>query len=97
MEHLAAILFIVACPTDTSNCREASAPQPFFESVEVCKLERQSYVNAFIDGNQLLSTCIPVEPDLVFEDAQLIWEVSDQLELTAEVRKDADSAGSGES
>jgi hypothetical protein len=93
MEQFAAILLLVACPVDTSACRETSAPQPLFESVEACQRERLSQALISIDGRQILSKCLPVNPDAIFEDAEIVWDVTNDRELTAEVRLLPDLAG----
>lgn len=93
MEQLAAVLLLIACPADITSCREASAPQPFFESIADCKREMQAHRPVSMDGYQLLSTCLPVDPNVVFEDAEIIWDVSNGRELTAEVRMYPDLSG----
>jgi hypothetical protein len=93
MEHLAAVLLLVACPADTSGCREESAVQPFFESIEDCRREKQVYAPVSMDGRQILSTCLPVDPNVVFEDAEIIWDVSNGRKLSAEVRLYPDLSG----
>lgn len=96
MEQLAAVLLLIACPTDITGCREASAPQPFFESISDCNRVEEAFEPVFTDGYQLLSTCLPLDPNVAFEDAEIIWDVSNSLELSAEIKLFPRAAG-GES
>lgn len=93
MSQLAAVLFLLACPADLNECREASAPQPIYESVAACKRDMPAQPAISMDGKQLLGTCVVVDPAMFMEDAEIVWDVSTDRQLTAEVRLIEDFEG----
>ena len=86
MSQLAAVLLLVACPTDLNDCRETGAPQPIYESAMACRRDMLAQPSISLDGKQLLGTCVAVDPAMIAEDAEIVWDVSGKRELSAEVR-----------
>jgi len=74
MEHIAAILLIVAC--SEAECRELPAPVPVFETLEECQGELQPAVSAYVTRHpQVFARCVEVDPALEEEDAVLVWDI----------------------
>jgi len=86
MSQLAAVLLLVACPADLTECREASAPQPVYESIAACQSDKSAQPNVSTDGKQLLGTCITIDASMLIEDAEIVWDVTADRQLSAEVR-----------
>ena len=86
MSQLAAVLLLVACPTNLNDCRETSAPQPVYESATACHRDMFAQPSISLDGKQLLGTCVIIDPAMIAEDAEIVWDVSGNRELSAEVR-----------
>ncbi|MGE0500854.1 MAG: hypothetical protein AB7I79_04240 [Rhizobiaceae bacterium] len=87
MEHIAAILLVVGCSGDLSECRELPAPVPLFETAEDCEATRGRSAAAYgVDGGQVFAVCVPVDPALEEQDAELVWDiVDDRLVASIEV------------
>ena len=47
MEHIAALLLIIGCSGDLSQCRELPAPVAVYEAVEDCNQELPDSLGAF--------------------------------------------------
>ena len=91
MEHIAALLLIIGCSDDLSQCRELPAPTPVYETKEECDEELPSSLGAFTGQfEQLFAQCLPVDPAMEEEDAELVWEVHPDGTLIASVE---DAAG----
>lgn len=86
MSQLAAVLLLVACPADLNDCRETSAPQPMYESAIECRRDMTALPSISLDGTQLLGTCVEVDQAMITEDAEIVWDVSLERELSAEIR-----------
>jgi hypothetical protein len=91
MEHIAALLLIIGCSDDLSQCRELPAPVPLYEAAEDCDGALPNSLSAF-EGQygRLFARCVPVDPALEEEDAELTWDVRADGTLVASV--DAGSA-----
>jgi hypothetical protein len=91
MEHIAALLLIIGCSDDLSQCRELPAPVPLYEAAEDCDDALPNSRSAF-EGqySRLFARCVPVDPALEEEDAELTWDVRPDGTLVASV--DAGSA-----
>ena len=91
MEHIAALLLIIGCSDDLSQCRELPAPTPVYETKEECDEELPSSLGAFTGQfEQLFAQCLPVDPAIDEEDTELVWEVHPDGTLIASVE---DTAG----
>ena len=84
MEHIAALLLIIGCSDDLSQCRELPAPVPVYEAAEDCNRELPDSLGAFTGQyGQLFARCVPVDPALEEEDAELTWDVRPDGTLVA--------------
>jgi hypothetical protein len=86
MEHIAALLLIIGCSDDLSQCRELPAPASIFETREECDQQLPSSLGAFTGQfEQLYAQCVPVDPAMEEENADLVWEVHRDGTLTASI------------
>jgi hypothetical protein len=75
MGHVAALLLLIGCSDDLSQCRELPAPTSFYETKAECDRALPSSLGAFTGQfEQLYAQCIPVDPTLQ-RDAISIWKV----------------------
>lgn len=86
MEHIAAFLLIVGCSPDLAQCRELPAPLPVYETIEDCQAEVGA-ASAVHEGAapRVFSRCFEVDPLLTETDAEVVWDVTPEGELTARV------------
>ena len=86
MEHIAAVLLLVACSEDFSDCREIPAPVPLYESFENCSGELP-FILSDLSGraSRVLGTCVYVDPALEEEDAELVWDITPGGTLLARI------------
>jgi hypothetical protein len=86
MEHIAALLLIIGCSDDLARCEELPAPTSLYEAKEDCDRELPSSLGAFTGQfEQLYAQCLPVDPALEDEDAELVWDVLPDGTLIASV------------
>ncbi len=87
MEHIAAVLLIVGCSGNLDTCRELPAPVPLYETSEDCQAARDPSVRLFAGADEkVFATCVPVDPAMEEEDAELVWDIqNDQLVASIEV------------
>lgn len=91
MEHIAAFLLIVGCSQDLSQCRELPAPQPVFETVQDCDAVLADSAKPYAGSHpQLFAQCFEVDPLLAETDAEIVWDVTAGVGLTASVEPIAD-------
>jgi hypothetical protein len=91
VEHIAALLLIIGCSDDFSQCRELPAPTSVYETKEECDEELPSSFGAFASQfEQLFAQCLPVDPAMEEVDAELFWEIHPDGTLIASVE---DAAG----
>ena len=89
MEHIAALLLIVGCAEDISECRELPAPVPVFEKMEECRAALTLSLRSARGTNpHVLADCVFVDPATEEEDAVLEWEVTRDGRLVAEITAD---------
>ncbi|KQZ80867.1 hypothetical protein ASD64_11280 [Mesorhizobium sp. Root157] len=86
MEHIAALLLIVGCSADLSQCRELSAPVTIFETAEECAAT-QTYSLRALSGQaeRVLGKCIALDPALEEDYAELFWSIGPDGKLDASV------------
>lgn len=78
MEHIAAILLLVGCNDALDRCRELPAPVPVFETVAECEDNLESSIVSYAsDFPQILGQCIHVDPAAEHDDAELVWDITD--------------------
>ncbi len=86
MEHIAALLLIVGCSGDLSQCRELPAPVTVFETAEDCAATRAlSLREMSAEAEHLIGTCIDLDPALEEDYAELVWSVSPEGKLDASI------------
>jgi hypothetical protein len=86
MEHIAALLLIIGCSDNLSQCRELPAPVTIFETREECDEKLPTSLGAFTGQfEQLYAQCLPVDPAMEEEDAELVWEIKPDGTLIAGV------------
>jgi len=86
MEHIAALLLIIGCSNDLSQCHELPAPVPIFEAAEDCDTELPASLGAFTGQyDQIFARCVPVDPALEEEDAELTWDILPDGTLVASI------------
>ena len=84
MEHIAALLLIIAC--SEAECRELPAPIPVFETLEECETERQPALSVYATRHpQVFAKCVEVDPPMEEEDAELVWDVAPDGTLEASI------------
>jgi hypothetical protein len=86
MEHIAALLLIIGCSNDLSQCHELPAPVPVYEAAEDCDSELPASLGAFTGQyDQIFARCVPVDPALEEEDAELTWDILPDGTLVASI------------
>jgi hypothetical protein len=96
MEHIAALLLIVGCSGDLTQCRELPAPVTVFETAEDCAAERVPALRELSgQAQRVFGTCIEVDPALEEDYAQIVWSVSPDGLLEASAETDAVVAANG--
>ncbi len=86
VEDISALLLIVGCSDDLSQCRELPAPVSIFETREDCDRQLPGSLGAFTgQAEQLYAQCLPVDPAMEDEDAELVWKVHPDGTLIASI------------
>jgi hypothetical protein len=76
MEHIAALLLIIGCSNDLSQCRELPAPVTVFETVGECAAERPIALGKLRQTEpRIFSRCLPVDPALEDDYNEIVWNV----------------------
>lgn len=89
MEHVAAIMMLVACAPGNTDCRELPASSVAFETVEECRqlLQPSVYAMRHVKGN-VYGECTQVDPALFIEDATISWAITPAGKLDVDVTFD---------
>jgi hypothetical protein len=86
MEHIAALLLIVGCSGDLSQCRQMPAPVTVFETAEECADARPFALDDLAGRMpRIFGECLPVDPALEEEYAGIVWDVTPDGALHASV------------
>ena len=86
VEDIGALLLIVGCFDDLSQCHELPPPVSIFETTEACDQQLPNSLGAFTgEFEQLYAQCLTVDPTMEDEDAELVWEVHPDGTLFASV------------
>jgi hypothetical protein len=76
VEDIGAVLLIVGCFDDLSQCRELPPPVFIFETTAACDEQLSDSFGAFTGQfEQLYAQCLPVDAAMGNEDVELVWEV----------------------
>ena len=85
-EDIAALLLVIGCSDDLSQCSELPAPVSIFETKEDCDQQLPHSLGAFTGQfEQLYAQCLSVDPAMEDEDTELVWEVHPDGTLIASV------------
>ena len=86
VEDIGALLLIIGCFEDLSQCHELPAPVSIFETTEACDQQIPNSFGAFSGQfEQLYAQCLPVDPAMEDEGVELVWEVHPDGTLFASV------------
>ena len=86
MEHVAAIMLLLACTDDLSRCEEFPAPTVAYETVQDCETDiAPAMREAAIDAPTILGRCLSIDPALFAEDVEIAWSITAEGELAAEL------------
>ena len=86
-EDIAALLLVIGCSDDLSQCSELPAPVSIFETKEDCDQQLPDSLGAFTGQfEQLYAQCLPVDPAMEDEDTELVWDVHPDGTLIASVK-----------
>lgn len=86
MEHIAALLLIIGCSSDLSQCHELPSPVTVFGTVEDCTAERPFALDDLIGkAPHIVGKCLPVDPALEEDYNEIVWDVLPDGTLDASV------------
>lgn len=88
MEHIVALLLVVGCSSNMTDCRELSVPVSVFETAAACTAERP-FAMGDVQGQaeHIVAKCLPVDPALEDDYDTIAWNVRPDgtLDATLEV------------
>ena len=86
VEDIGALLLIVGCSDDLSQCRELPAPVSIFETKEACDHQLPNSLAASTGkAEQLYAQCLPVDPAMEDQETKLVWKVHPDGTLSASI------------
>ncbi|QPC90539.1 hypothetical protein [Mesorhizobium sp. INR15] len=76
MEHIAALLLVIGCSNNLSDCRELSVPVSVFATADACTAERP-FALGDVQGQaqHIVAKCLAVDPALEDDYDQVVWKV----------------------
>ncbi|WP_052161831.1 hypothetical protein [Hoeflea sp. BAL378] len=81
MEHIAAFMILIACSDDYQSCTEQPAPAVAYETMQQCELELSPAVRMITAKSHALGKCVEIDPALLYEDAEIVWDVTTEGEI----------------
>ena len=88
MEHIAALLLVIGCSNNMTECRELPVPVSVFETADQCTAERP-FALGDVQGQaqHVVANCLAVDPALEDDYDQVVWSVHPDgtLEASLEV------------
>ncbi|MBX3584812.1 MAG: hypothetical protein KF810_23295 [Rhizobiaceae bacterium] len=86
MEHIAAVLLLVGCSGDLSQCREIATPITIFETAEECEATISPAIGRVVARYpRVFSQCVQVDPAVEEEGAELLWQMNPDGTLIATI------------
>jgi hypothetical protein len=86
MEHIAAVLLIIGCSHDLSECRELPAPVTVFETAGQCAAQRPFTLDDLAGrAPYVVGKCLPIDPALEEDYNEIVWKVRPDGALDASV------------
>lgn len=86
MEHIAALMLLVACPEDLSSCSEIPAPEAYYQSMDECENALDPAMRRASQNHpQLYGQCAEIGPELAEADAEIIWDIASDGNLYVSV------------
>lgn len=87
VERVAAVLLVLGCSDDLSDCRELPVPVSEFETKQACDSALPHSLGAFTGQfEQLYAQCLPVDPAMDREETELVWAIHHDGTLVATVQ-----------
>jgi hypothetical protein len=76
MEHIAALLLVIGCSSNMTECRELTVPVSVFETAAECTAERP-FALGDVQGQaeHIVAKCLPVDPALEDDYNKIAWNV----------------------
>ena len=86
MEHVAAIMLLIACSDDLSLCQEATAPTIAYETMQDCERDIEPAMRDIaVEAPTVLAQCFQIDPALFAEDVEISWDITEGGVLDAEL------------
>lgn len=86
-ENIAALLLIIGCSDDLSQCSKLPVPVSVFETKEDCEQQLSNSLGGFTrQFEQLYAQCLPVDPAAEDEDTEPVWKFHPDGTLVASVK-----------
>ncbi|PTE08845.1 hypothetical protein [Mesorhizobium helmanticense] len=86
MEHIAAVLLVIGCSSNITECRELNVPVSVFETAAECTAERPfAMSDVRSQAARIVAKCLPVDPALEDDYDQIVWNVGPDGTLDASV------------
>lgn len=89
MEHVAAILLLVACGESNLDCREIPAPLEAYETAADCRADLPA---ASREASRLAprihGACVSIDPAMIYDNLEIVWDVTPAGKLDVSVKVD---------
>lgn len=86
MEPIAALLLIVGCSQDMTQCEELPAPAPVYATAAECDVDLSAALRDLAGARaRVMGTCVYVDAAMEEQDAELVWDVTPGGALQATV------------